>query len=119
MQAACNNGGREENQMSDRSGAPLFVHVAVGVALGVVLGGVTLYALWSVHTRRELAEFNRQLTAYAQGRSTTAVQRARPAELSASSVQRAGPCEPGETLGRFNDESVCVSPSGRVTPARR
>ena len=93
--------------MFERPGAPLFVHIAAGVTFGIVAGGVSLYMLWMVKVRVELAEFNRSISGAARSHQAAP----RP-------VLPPKPCEAGATLGRVNDQLVCVSASGQVTPAR-
>lgn len=105
----------------DRYGAPLFAHIAGGVAIGLIVGGVVLYGLWSVHLQIQMAQAEKDMKAAMQGvqrsfqqPSTAPLQRTQTVPPTPRS-----PCAPGDSTGVLNGEAVCVSKYGQVTPIRR
>jgi len=105
----------------DKYGAPLVAHIAGGVAIGVIIGGVVLYGLWSIHVNIQMAraakEFESAMKAVQQ--QTYRARVAGPVPQPTRPAAPSGPCMPGDSPGVLNGEAVCVSKYGQVTPIRR
>ncbi len=101
-------------------GIPLWVHVALGVAVGVIAGGVVLYFLWLWHTTASLERASREWQRAMQGAMVKERPVARPPAVTASAPPRVMPvCPPPYALGVLNGVTVCVSPSGQVVELLR
>jgi hypothetical protein len=101
-------------------GIPLWVHVALGVAVGLVAGGVLLYWLWAWHTTVSLERAARDW----QRASSSAVVRERPtlrapAVVPSAPAKTGSPCPPSYALGVLNGVTVCVSATGQVVEVLR
>lgn len=99
----------------ENRGAPLWAHVAGGVAVGGIVAGVVLYALWLWHARVVMEQVSREWQ-----RSTAAVLRegasvrVPPPRVPAAASSPAQSCPRGYARGVLNDVAVCVSPTGQV-----
>jgi hypothetical protein len=86
-------------------GIPLWVHVALGVAVGLVAGGVLLYWLWAWHTSSAVVRERPTLRA--------------PAVVPSAPAKTGSPCPPSYALGVLNGVTVCVSATGQVVEVLR
>lgn len=112
-----------ETFIQPRSISSLWVQIAIGVSLGIVIGGVTLYLLWLAHLRIAFSGFTRELPHVSQralppDRRIDLDDRERPDQMERirEAVRTKRACPAGSTAGAVNGEPVCVSPSGRVVP---
>lgn len=95
--------------------APLWMHVAGGVAVGMIVAGVVLYSLWLWHTSFAMERAAREL----QRTLAAPVVRERvvvrpPSVISSTPTRTAAPCPTGYAIGVLNGAAVCVSPTGQV-----
>ena len=101
-------------------GIPLWVHVALGVAVGLVAGGVLLYWLWMWHTAASLERAARD---WQRGASGTPVRERpmvrTPVVAPSAPARAASPCPPSYALGVLNGVTVCVSTTGQVVEVLR
>lgn len=104
----------------DRYGAPLFAHIAGGVAIGLIVGGVVLYGLWSVHLQIQMAKAEKEMKAAMQAAQGSFQQPSMPPSQRTQTVPSTprSPCVPGDSPGVLNGEAVCVSKYGQVTLIR-
>lgn len=95
--------------------APLWMHVAGGVAVGMIVAGVVLYSLWlwQTHVAMERAARELQRTLAASVVKERVVVRP-PTVIASTPGRAAAPCPAGYALGVLNGAAVCVSPTGQV-----
>lgn len=98
-----------------KDGLPLWGHVAAGVSVGLVVGGVALYSLWLWHAGLAVERALSRVTPVG-----SVYQRVPPvAEASSLTPRRFSPCPERHVLGALNGVLVCVSPAGEVTDIAR
>lgn len=101
-------------------GIPLWVHVALGVAVGLVAGGVLLYWLWMWHTTASLERAARDWQRAASGTRVLERPTVRAPVVAPSVPARgASPCPASYALGVLNGVTVCVSTTGQVVEVLR